>query len=347
MDNISDKSDKEEILLSISDIKKIWKKDLCEINNCKDIINKDITLFARLFNFNIYQFNKIILIGYNNSTPKSWYKLKSINDLHIFIEYFQDTHKDTYKDTHKDTHKDIHDKQLILYLNSKFNFKQLIKYFYFHEFIDKRIYSENDKIDIKNITYQDMILLFDKFLETININSVITFITKYSKSKLILSCNNNGYYIKILYKSFKLNNRFKILSKDVPSDIDIILLNLDITRTEDIMENINEIEEKDIDILFDIAPKDKLKLYMSEIIEIKPDLDTYITKKISIIDMNITVDKMEKDGIFKAFENSLDILLKTIYERMNNSDYDQSDNMLELNKQIKNKITKIFESKII
>jgi hypothetical protein len=86
---------------------------------------------------------------------------------------------------------------------------------------------------------------------------------------------------------------------------------------------------------------------MSQIIEIKPELDTYITKKISLIDMNITIDKMEKDGVFKAFENSFEILLKTIYERFNDSDYDQSENMLELNKKIKNKITKIFESKII
>jgi hypothetical protein len=346
MDNISDKSDKEEIFLSFGDIKKIWKKDLCEINNCKDVINKEITLIGRLFNFNIYQFNKMILIGYNNSIPKSWYKLKSINDLHIFIDYFQE------KSTNRPITEKPIDKQIILYLTSRFNFKQLIKYFYFHEFMDKQIWSENDKIDIKNITYQDEILLFDRFLETITDSSNITFITKYSKSKLILSSNKNGYYVKILYQPFKLYNRFKILSKDVPSDIDIILLNLDIIRSEDIMENINkikekEIEEKDIDILFDIAPKDKLKLYMSQIIEIKPELDTYITKKISLIDMNITIDKMEKDGVFKAFENSFEILLKTIYERFNDSDYDQSENMLELNKKIKNKITKIFESKII
>jgi hypothetical protein len=63
--------------------------------------------------------------------------------------------------------------------------------------------------------------------------------------------------------------------------------------------------------------------------------------------MELTFDKMIKDGIFKAFENSLDILLKTIYERINNSEYDQSENMLDLNKKIKEKITKIFESKII
>ena len=334
MDNISCISDNNEdmsISISIDDIKKIWKKDYIEILNSKD------KLLGKLFNYNIYQHNKIILVGFNNSPSKSWYKIKSINDLHIFIEYFKETDKNDK----------LPDKQLIIYLTSRLSFKQLIKYFYFHEFVDKRIYSENDKIDIKNITYQDEILLFDRFLETVTDKSSITFITKYSKSKLILSCNCYGFYLKILYKPFKLLNRFKILSKDIPSDIDLLLLNLDITCITDIIKNINEITEKDIDILFDISSKDIIISLMQDIVKTRPELSTYITKKISLTDMDLSLDKMVKDGIFKAFENSLDILLKTIYERINNSEYDQSENMLELNKKIKEKITKIFESKIL
>jgi len=334
MDNISCISDNnnEEITLSIDDIKKIWKKDYTEIINSKD------KLLGRLFNFNIYQYNKMFLIGFNNSIAKSWYKLKSINELHLFIEYFKERDKSSEKST---------EKQVIIYLTSRFNFKQLIKYFYFHEFMDKQIWSENDKIDIKNITYQDEILLFDRFLETVTDKSSITFITKYSKSKLILSSNCYGYYVKILYKPFKLLNRFKILSKDIPSDIDLILLNLDVTCTKDIIENIKTIKEKDIDILFDITPKDNIMQLMQDIVQSRPEFETYILKKISLVDMDLSLNKMVKDGIFKAFENSLDILLKTIYERINNSEYDQSENMLELNKKIKDKITKIFESKII
>lgn len=344
MDNISCISDNnnEDISLSIDDIKKIWKKDLCEINNCKDKLPINTILFGKLFNFNIYQHNKMILIGFNNSPPKSWYKLKSINDLHLFIEYFKETDKGIIDKNEKST-----EKQLTLYITSRFNFKQLIKYFYFHEFMDKQIWSENDKIDIKNITYQDEILLFDKFLETITLNSYITFFTKYSRSKLILSCNSYGFYLKILYKPFKLNNRFKILSKDIPSDIDLLLLNLDITRTKDILEHIDTIKEKDIDILFDITSKDNIMSLIQDIVHSRPELESYITKKISLIDMDLSLDKMVKDGIFKAFENSLDILLKTVYERINNSEYDHSENMLELNKKIREKITKIFESKII
>jgi len=342
MDNINYISDNnEDFSISIDDIEKIWKKDYSNITNCKDKLPINTTLFGKLFNFNIYQHNKMILVGFNNSPPKSWYKIKSINDMHIFIEYFKETDKELI-DKNKST-----DNQLIIYLTSRLNFKQLIKYFYFHEFVDKRIYSENDKIDIKNITYQDEILLFDKFLETVTANSYITFFTKYSRSKLILSCNFYGYYLKILYKPFKLNNRFKILSKDIPSDIDLLLLNLDITRTTDIIKNINEITEKDIDILFDISSKDNIISLMQDIVKTRPELSTHITKKISLNDMDLSVDKMVKDGIFKAFENSLDILLKTIYERINNSEYDQSENMLELNKKIKEKITKIFESKIL
>jgi hypothetical protein len=137
------------------------------------------------------------------------------------------------------------------------------------------------------------------------------------------------------------------LSKDIPSDIDLILLNLDVTCTKDIIENIKTIKEKDIDILFDITPKDNIMQLMQDIVQSRPEFETYILKKISLVDMDLSLDKMVKDGIFKAFENSLDILLKTIYERINNSEYDQNENMLDLNKKIKEKITKIFEYKII
>ena len=110
MDNISCISDNnnEEITLSIDDIKKIWKKDYTEIINSKD------KLLGRLFDFNIYQYNKMILIGFNNSVAKSWYKLKSINDLHIFIEYFKEKE---LTDKNKST-----EKQVIIYLTSRFNF---------------------------------------------------------------------------------------------------------------------------------------------------------------------------------------------------------------------------------
>lgn len=348
-DNISDKSDNNNNNKSfkIDDIRKIWKKDFIDLSSFesaynlfywKDNPNKDIKLLGKLFNFFIFECNKIILIGFYNSIPKSWYKIKSINDLHIFIDYYQNNEIKP---------NEIKPNEIKLYLTSKFDFKQLIKYFYFQEFIDKTIFSENCNIQVKNITLYDEILLLDKFLGTITEKSTVTFTTKYSKSNFILRCAKNGYYIQILFNPIRLINRFKILSKDMPSDIDIILLNLNILRTEDITENIESIEENEIDILFDIAPNDKLKIIMSEIIELKPELKLYITKKISLIDMNLTFDKMKKDGLFKAFENSLDILLKTIYDKFNDSEYDQSENMLDLNKKIKNIITNIFDSKII
>lgn len=336
MDNISsinDSSDKEEISLSLDDIKKIWKIDFTEIKNSKD------KLIGKLFDFNIYHFKKMLLIGFPNSTSKAWYKLQSINDLHIFIDYFKD------KQENKTENKT--EKQIIIYLTCKFNFKELIRYFYFHEFMDKQIWSDNDKINVKNITYQDKILLFERFLETVTDESNITFITKYSQNKLILSYNHTGYYLKILYRPLKLNNRFKILPKDVPTDIDLILLDFDIMQTMDIIKNIETLKENDIDILFNITSKDEIMRLIQDIVQSRPELETYIIKKISLVDMELTFEKMIKDGIFKAFENSLEILLKTIYERINNSEYDQSENMLDLNKKIKDKITRIFDSKII
>jgi hypothetical protein len=345
MDNISDKSDNDINILKIDDIKKIWKKDFIDLSKLDspfDIINWiekpniNVKVQGKLFNFYIFVYNNIFLIGFFNSTPKSWYKIKSINELHIFIDYFNITteNKSTLK-------------QIKLYLKSKFNFKQIIRYFYLHDFIDKSILSDNDKIEVKNIKLQDEVLLIDKFLETITDNSIVTFTTLYSKSKLILNSNGDDFYLQIIFKPFNLSNRFKILSKDVPSDVDIVLLNLNIIRIEDLIENIKNLNGKDIDIIFNIAPRDTLISIMKNIIKSKPDLEIYITKKIKEIDLDLTLNKMEKDGIFRAFENSLDILLKTIYERFNDSEYDQSENMLDLNKKIKEKITKIFELKIL
>jgi len=337
---ISDKSDSNLDNFTINDIKKIWKKQFielstleCDLHGWKDKLNKDVKLVGKLYNFFIFECNKIILIGFYNSVAKAWYKIKSINELHVFIDYFQNENK-------------VLEKDITIYLNSKFTFKQLIQYFYKHEFLDKTISSENGKIQIKNITLYDEILLLDKFLDSVTCNSNITFKTKYSGSKIVLSYVDEIYYIKISYAPLKLYNRFKILSKDLPSDVDLVLLNLNILRTEDIIQNMPSIEEKDIDILFHITNKDKLKEIMLEIIESKPDLKDYITKKIGLIDMSAIFNKIEKDGTFKAFENSLDILLKTIYERFNDAEYDHSENMLDLNKKIKDKITNIFESKI-
>ena len=264
MDNISDKNEKEEYSLKIEDIKKLWKKnfiDLSKLESSFDIINwkdkfsNDIKCIGKLFNFYLFEFNKMFLIGFYNSPVKSWYKIKSICDIHTFLSYFQENKKEQQEQQEQKQQEQI--KQFTLFLTSKFNFKQLIKYFYFHDFVDKRIYSDNDKIEIKNIKLQDEILLFDRFLETVTDNSHIVFTTKYSCSKFILNCNKNGYYVKILYKPFKLNNRFKILAKEVPADIDIILLNLNIIHTKDILENMETIGENDIDLLLKFYITDK------------------------------------------------------------------------------------------
>lgn len=339
---ISDRSDNiEPNNFTINDIKIIWKKNFIDLTtfgwelfDWKNKPEKDVKLVGKLFNFFIFEFNKMLLIGFHNSIAKSWYKIRSINDLHIFIEYFKEKQS-------KDT------KEIKLYLNSKFTFKQLIQYFFKHDYIDKTIQSENNRIQIKNITLSDEVLLLDEFLNSVTCESNITFTTKYSGSKITLSNIDDTYYMKILYSPFRLQNRFKILAKDLPTDVDLVLLNLNIFSTKDIIQNLDSIEEKDIDILFNITDKDKLKDILSSIIESKLELKDYITKKISLIDMTHTFNKLDKDGTFKAFENSLDILLKTIYDRFNDSEYDQSENMFELNKKIRDKITKIFDSKLI
>jgi len=346
---ISD-TNKNSSTLIIDDIKSLWKKNFVSFNNIShDIINliwkfkleSDIKLLGRLFDFYLFEYKEMFLIAYPNSIIRSWYKLRSINDLHIFHKYFIDKDKNT--------------KEIRLYLKSQFNIGQLCRYFFNHEFSSKIFYNDLDKINIKDSIMDNEIILIDKFSE--NLSNTFTFTTRYSSTKIQINKHkydngnengvNNQFIIKITYRPFQLNNRFKILSSDIPSDVDLILHNLNVLRIDDILE-LDVINTELIDIIFELhTNNDELKDNLKKIIKLYPELSEYILKKLSLLELEVKFKKIEKDGAFKAFENSLDILLKTIYDKFNNEEYDQSDNMIELNKKIKEKITRIFDSKII
>ena len=53
---------------------------------------------------------------------------------------------------------------------------------------------------------------------------------------------------------------------------------------------------------------------------------------------------MENDGIFRSFENSVDILLKTVYERFNEN---KCQDFTYINEILKYKVNNIFYSKLL
>ena len=53
---------------------------------------------------------------------------------------------------------------------------------------------------------------------------------------------------------------------------------------------------------------------------------------------------MENDGVFKSFENSVDILIKTVFERFNEN---KSQDFSYINEILKYKVNNIFYSKLL
>ena len=78
------------------------------------------------------------------------------------------------------------------------------------------------------------------------------------------------------------------------------------------------------------------------------DLHNEVNKKLNNLDSDDIFNKIIKDGMFKAFENSFDILLETFYDKINNNENENvRTNIMYFNEKLKNKIDDIFKSKLI
>jgi hypothetical protein len=113
--------------------------------------------------------------------------------------------------------------------------------------------------------------------------------------------------------------------------------------------NKNEIKIIEIDICVLIA-KDKKNLskLKTKLLEIKKNVDEDISEYIDTVIDRIKSDEIfiqiENDGIFKSFENSVDILLKTVFERFTEN---KSENFTYINDILKYKVNNIFYSKLL
>jgi hypothetical protein len=131
----------------------------------------------------------------------------------------------------------------------------------------------------------------------------------------------------------------------------LILNDFEFKSISDIIDKKN-ITEQDIDCCVLIA-KDKKNLIKLQLkLEENKQIYLYsdkIIEYISVVSNRIKCDekfiKIEEDGIFRSFENSVDILIKTIYERFaeNNNDMDYS----YINDILKYKVNNIFYSKFL
>ena len=88
----------------------------------------------------------------------------------------------------------------------------------------------------------------------------------------------------------------------------------------------------------------KLKIKLDEIKKEHNDIAEYIDNVINRIKSDEIFIQIENDGIFRSFENSVDILLKTVFERFNEN---KSQDFAYINEILKYKVNNIFYSKLL
>jgi hypothetical protein len=294
-----------------------------------------------LDNFNLYVWlekkNNILLCGLHNTPSKSWYKIKKEQDIKILCDFFNTSDK-IYYNTQR------------FYINTNYDFNTIINfykdspYILNHIYIDER--DESDKIDNDKLTKLDIANIYTLILKS-NCNEFYLY-SKYSKSKIRFEDNNGFIIIEINYNHLKLRNRYDPFDKFLPSDVSLLLLPFELQSMNDIL-NKNEIKIIEIDICVLIA-KDKKNLskLKTKLLEIKKNVDEDISEYIDTVIDRIKSDEIfiqiENDGIFKSFENSVDILLKTVFERFTEN---KSENFTYINDILKYKVNNIFYSKLL
>lgn len=294
-----------------------------------------------LDDFNLYLWiekkNNILLCGLHNTPSKSWYKIKKESDIKILIDFFKNRDK-VYYNTHR------------FYLNTNYDFNTLINYYkdspyiFNHIYLDER--DESDKIDNDKLTKLDIANIYTLILKS-NCNDFYLY-SRYSNSKIRFE-NHNGFIIcELNYNHIKLRNRYDPFDKFLPTDVSLLINQFELKSINDILNN-DEIKIIEIDICVLLA-KDKKNLskLKTKLIEIKKTQNEQIRDYIDTVIDKIKSDEIfiqiESDGIFKSFENSVDILIKTVFERFNENN---SQDFTYINEILKYKVNNIFYSKLL
>lgn len=314
----------------------ICRKSYCLICDIKIPDNVELIGYFEL-DFNLYVWYEkehgILLLGYPNSPLKSWYKIKKETELKLAIDFFKNKNKN-YCNIHR------------MYLNTQHDYLTILNYFKNSHFTNNILFSneKEEKNNNNRLTELDDANIFSTQIKSNT--DLLHIYTKYSNSKIKIE-NHNGFIIlELNYNHIKLRNRYDPFDKFMPSDISVILCNFDLKSMNDILTR-NELSEVDIDICVLLAQNtnlNKLKTKLEETKKHNPIISKYIDNVIKHIKCDELFLRIENDGIFRSFENSVDILLKTVYERFKDTKYDDYTYINEL---LKYKVNDIFYTRLI
>jgi hypothetical protein len=281
--------------------------------------------------------NNIILLGLKNFPVKSWYKIKKESDIKLIQDFFNNRDKIYYNIQR-------------YYLYTNIDFVTLLNFLRDSDYINKNIFidekDEVNKIDENKLTNIDIANQYTHILKS-NLDEFYIY-TKYSNSKLRFE-NHNGFIIcELNYNHLKLRNRYEPDDKFLPVDISILLHQFELKSIGDILDSKElSIQQIDICVLLTKDKKNILKL-KNKLIEIKKNqcenIKNYIDNVIDRIKSDEIFAQLENDGVFRSFENSVEILIKTVFERFNEN---KSDDYAYINEILKYKVNNIFYSKLL
>ncbi len=278
----------------------------------------------------------ILLVGLQNMPIKSWYKIKKESEIKLLIEYFENRDK-VYYNTHR------------FYLNSNINFLTILNYVKNSQYSTNYIYinerDEVDKINNDKLTEIDNANIATQIM-TNNIDEFYIY-TQYSNSKIRFENHNGFIIVELNYNQIKLRNRYDPFDKFLPFDISLLLNIFEIKSINDILDK-KELNNMEIDICVLLAKDkknlNKLKTKLLETKKTHQNISEYIDNVIDRIKSDEIFIQIENDGIFRSFENSVDILLKTVFERFNDN---KCQDFTYVNDILKYKVNNIFYSKLL
>ena len=287
----------------------------------------------------IFKLNDIYLTGFVNMPTRSFYKIKSLDELCLIYTFYNTRINNINSNVNSKNQEKVYDNNMLFLVDPSNNFintfESLIKYVIHNENCDVVKYYYN----IKTQTNLDVITLYDELYNKIISDNEINFYSKYSQSLIkIINCDNT-FLINIFFDKLYVRNRYDEINKIdkyISSDVNVCLQLLKLININDVntichiyynKNNIfNIFNRYFIDKLNVLNPYILNKIYEELINDNLHDihneknfmyLKNIINNKNKVDIINKCIEDLEDKGVFRAFENSIDILIKTIYEHYN------------------------------
>jgi hypothetical protein len=285
---------------------------------------------------------KHIYIGFDDIPPKFWHIASTLKQFkNILSTYNCNVYKDrlSFK------------RRLRVYIGNKdilnIGFSGFHRYLMLNNYCERVLWNSDDTYPYKKNLHKMSTL---DIVSTLNnaIDDSITEInvySKYSKSLIKIESHGGHYIADISYDPIDGSQN------DLPADVISLFVNFPFMKIEDIL-NMSTLTPVQIDICVLLLNNidginmlsDKLNKVMDTAVD--QDLIKYILGVQKRLDIDKQFNQLEKDGVFKAFENSLDILMKTVYEHCFNTDV-SDDTRFYIDELLKHKFNSIIGNRMM